>query len=740
MAEKVPVYEGSSPYIFISYAHKDSESVLRVLDVLHSRGYRLWYDDGIAPGSEWPEYIATHLDQAEAVISFISDNSVNSSNCRREITFALSRNKPFISVFLERTELPLGLELQISAQQSVLRYNYDTERAFWDKLCSTPALEPCKDQLAVRAPEKVVTVAPEPVRHAIPEQAAAALPDTVPEPASVALPDTVSEPVSAALPDKVNKPTNFVGGKPFREPPIVVIPGPDPSTTTEPAPGTLMEPEPVTVTEPAPAADATPDKAVEKTKKKANKLIGVIAIIAVLIVTAVVYGIGRGQLSSSQSVYYELSDENVTKETIASINRMRNLYRVCFRNCTFDEGVLADLDPKFDSAPAFDFRDCTGVDDLSFLSNYESINTLTIRNCGLTDDVVPDLSGTQVDFLNFSGNPELTHLSLNSEELSEVDLSDTQVENIDFLAGAEELRILNLKNTNVSDLSPIAQLERITTLILSGSKVNSFTTELGCLGLTELYLNGCGLTSPDGLQDYVALKKLDLGNNSLTDVSFIAQIAPNLEMLDLSGNDITGSDLAFLKNANNMVQLGLESIDLSECQLSYLENMPNLNTLLARNCNLTDISGLSNCSQLILILLGYNEISDISPLASLIEKKYDNRILEMTNNQVGSFSPLNAYYETIIMTGNPVSESNNGELFQVETCMTDYFDGIENSSLAANAWDKLYISNCPRDKQLEVSQKARNAVFCTRAEQLEALKTMYPGLGFDEYEEAFLAE
>ena len=112
----------------------------------------------------------------------------------------------------------------------------------------------------------------------------------------------------------------------------------------------------------------------------------------------------------------------------------------------------------------------------------------------------------------------------------------------------------------------------------------------------------------------------------------------------------------------------------------------------------------------------------------------------MTNNQVGSFSPLNAYFETIIMTGNPVSESNNGELFQVETCMTDYFDGIENSSLAANAWDKLYISNCPRDKQLEVSQKARNAVFCTRAEQLEALKTMYPGLGFDEYEEAFLAE
>lgn len=75
MARKAPVYEGSAPYIFISYAHKDSENVLRVLDVLRKRGYRIWYDDGIEPGSEWPEYIASHLDQASAVIAFISDNA-----------------------------------------------------------------------------------------------------------------------------------------------------------------------------------------------------------------------------------------------------------------------------------------------------------------------------------------------------------------------------------------------------------------------------------------------------------------------------------------------------------------------------------------------------------------------------------------------------------------------------------------------------------------------------------------
>ena len=45
-------YEGTENYIFVSYTHKDSEAVFSVIERLHKRGYRIWYDDGIAPGSE----------------------------------------------------------------------------------------------------------------------------------------------------------------------------------------------------------------------------------------------------------------------------------------------------------------------------------------------------------------------------------------------------------------------------------------------------------------------------------------------------------------------------------------------------------------------------------------------------------------------------------------------------------------------------------------------------------------
>ena len=52
-------YEGTQPYIFVSYAHKNDAAVLEIIGTLQSRGFRVWYDEGIEAGSEWPESIAS---------------------------------------------------------------------------------------------------------------------------------------------------------------------------------------------------------------------------------------------------------------------------------------------------------------------------------------------------------------------------------------------------------------------------------------------------------------------------------------------------------------------------------------------------------------------------------------------------------------------------------------------------------------------------------------------------------
>jgi len=97
----VPAYEGKDPYIFVSYAHKDADFVLPIIEKLYEKKYRVWYDEGIAPGSEWPKNIAEHLNGAQAVIYFVSKNSIASPNCENEVRSGCVPEKDIIQFSME---------------------------------------------------------------------------------------------------------------------------------------------------------------------------------------------------------------------------------------------------------------------------------------------------------------------------------------------------------------------------------------------------------------------------------------------------------------------------------------------------------------------------------------------------------------------------------------------------------------------------------------------------------------
>lgn len=137
-------YEGQEKYIFVSYCHKDRAYVFPVIEQLTKDGYRVWYDEGIDPGSEWPEIIAKHLNGSAICIAFITANSLNSHNCRREINFALLKKKYFISVILEPVQMSLGMEMQLSSSQSIFKYTLSSDKEFFAKLYEAKELENCK--------------------------------------------------------------------------------------------------------------------------------------------------------------------------------------------------------------------------------------------------------------------------------------------------------------------------------------------------------------------------------------------------------------------------------------------------------------------------------------------------------------------------------------------------------------------------------------------------------------------
>ena len=94
-------YEGRRPFAFISYAHRESDTVLDTIRILHEKGWRLWYDEGIPAGSDWPANIAQHMQSCERVIFFLSERALASHNCYSEMKAAARLGKPILLVRLE---------------------------------------------------------------------------------------------------------------------------------------------------------------------------------------------------------------------------------------------------------------------------------------------------------------------------------------------------------------------------------------------------------------------------------------------------------------------------------------------------------------------------------------------------------------------------------------------------------------------------------------------------------------
>ena len=144
----INAYEGNEPYIFISYSHKDSDSVLPIIEALQQKGFRIWYDSGIQAGTEWPEFIAGRLMNCHAVIAFMSRSAQDSHNCRREIHFSIELKKELLVVYLEDVELSPGMRLQLGALQAMFRKNSASDEEFISRLSGAAMLKNCCDAVA----------------------------------------------------------------------------------------------------------------------------------------------------------------------------------------------------------------------------------------------------------------------------------------------------------------------------------------------------------------------------------------------------------------------------------------------------------------------------------------------------------------------------------------------------------------------------------------------------------------
>lgn len=133
-----------NPYVFISYAHANSDVVLPTVQALKGSNINVWYDEGIVAGSEWPEFIAEKVVSCSKFVLFVSDAYLKSQNCKRELNFAISRKKEILTIFMEPVNLSPGMEMQLGTYQAIYRTRYPSAEAFFSSLCKEPFFNECR--------------------------------------------------------------------------------------------------------------------------------------------------------------------------------------------------------------------------------------------------------------------------------------------------------------------------------------------------------------------------------------------------------------------------------------------------------------------------------------------------------------------------------------------------------------------------------------------------------------------
>lgn len=645
---KPVVYEGDKPYVFISYSHKDTDRVMKIMEFLKQNGIRFWYDDGIIPAKEWTEEIAEHLDGSAMVIAFVSANFVGSDFCRKELTFARTHKKPVLCAFLEETKITKGMELQLSGDQCILRYNYDREEDFIQKILSCPHLNPCREMAS-----------------------------------------------SAWTPYK----SSLSSGT---------------SKSARPA-------EPV-----KPKTTAKPKKSGKPEKNRGGRGALVTALILVLLVLVtrsyLRVRITEDTVVSRNKTYLNLSNAEITEDTVKQINKLSKLQALHFNSCAAPDQILDGL--ELEELRSFDALNST-VGSLEFLERSPKFYDLELNNCGVTDRLLEDVSLPALSHLNLSNNPELTVLpDWDVSELRQVWLRNTGIADISLLADAKILSHIYCADSAVTDISPLAKLEVLEVLEFSNCDLLDVTETFMSLSMQSLYLNSCGLTDISGFSNFTILETAELGNNRLTDISWLEKSVKTLVTVNLSFNPLPSEQLTFLAQASAMRSLILSEID--GVDLGIVKNMPELEMLHVQDCGISDISALAGLTNLRWLDLSHNGLEAVSNLPKSLGT-LSNTLLDLSNNQITNADSIpGGSYHALMLYGNPIAVTDGTFADLSATYLIlDYHESL-NSSVFADKIQNILVADAPLDQRLALeSVLGSNVEFVSTDEIPGRLESIY---------------
>ena len=533
-------YEGNEKYIFISYSHKDIDKVLPIIRKLMADGFRVWYDDGISPGTEWPEVIAQHLNNCELFVAFLSNSYTESLNCKREIDFAIRKKKTFLAVFLEETDLPLGVEMQISTVQSVDYYK-TTPEYFFDRLYNSEVVKGsgCK------------MVPTEPLTDSVDKSG-----------------------------DEISSVENNIKSE---------------------SENSANDSNSVNTTENKKEVSTNEKKKHKAVKIIIPIIVGVFLLI---ILGGVVIGIGAKRIlnsynANSDSKSIEFTDAVITDEDLLNASKGRTISYIELENCELeiqDKSVWKEVA----NADVLQVRisNCGITDDdaKAILENASGVIRLELPDNQITDasflslcpDVYSlDLSGNRIEDTSFLKDMQYRYINLsrnkiksiekyNYENVSEFYLDDNQLSNLDFMENAIHLQYISANNNQLDSIDGLKNCTILHSVNLAGNQIEDISALK--LSKDKIHKLNLGQNKIKDIKDILPMPMLTnlcmddnlLGTLSLEGSSTLNYLsARNNEIEELSGDF---AELTYLDLAGNKLDGELNLSDYGKLKNVFLEN------------------------------------------------------------------------------------------------------------------------------------------------------------------------
>lgn len=518
--------------------------------------------------------------------------------------------------------------------------------------------------------------------------------------------------------------------------------------------GDIIEPQ---VSPPSDETEESPPKIPPKKKKKLSIKKIILSSVAVVLIALIVFIVSA--LMSGREI--KIADENfpvgttslsvkdheLTDKDIVNINKLKNLNMIELVNCGLSEEKASKIDAfKSDFKNQLREINLSGnrdITNLSFLDNVAKIGSLNVSDTGITDfTTLSDKFASDSYASSLYGDQIVVaadNCDLNSfDGLDKVKPKDGLLFKFSFNnCGLDNKKLEKLAEVFQSNMSPktvsvngnpgiteLVFLDNCATLIeldVSETGITNFYRLEKCIYLEILRAHSCGITTLNGLENTTVLKLVDLNDNKLSDIKLLAQSSDTMKYLFLANNLIGGRQTVSLNlissgssQSNNNPQTNNEALarmnelvmlDLSNNSFndtSFLIGKEKLEWLRISNCNLSSFDYPE-----LLRNIKYLDLSDNSLDSFDFDSLYEICILNLSNNNllVDKLSPEgNPNYKCLDYHGNRFNALELRFESEIDEIIISYFDGADYSNIHTGSIDKVYLVDCPLNKQIEAKK------------------------------------